>query len=196
MAKEQVTAAKKLVIISGSSGSLEALSAILPNLDKTFSIPIVIVLHRSPNTDSGLTDLLSSKTVLQVKEADEKDRLQPGWIYLAPPDYHLLIEEDGTISLDASSKVNYSRPSIDVSFSSAAEVYRDGLTAVLLSGANSDGSNGMKTVQQYGGRNIVQDPAEAMVSYMPQQAILFSGATEMLTASSIGKVLNEISKMR
>ena len=196
MAKEQVTATKKLIIIGGSSGSLEALLIILPGLDKPFSVPIIIVLHRSTSNDNGLIDLLSSKTVLQVKEADEKDLLQPGWIYLAPPDYHLLMEEDGTVSLDASPKVNYSRPSIDVSFTSAAEVYRAALTAVLLSGANSDGTDGMKTVRMCGGRNIIQDPAEAMVSYMPQQAILFSGAAEVLGSDAITKLLNEISKQQ
>ena len=194
MEEKQVRGTNRLIIIGGSSGSLEALLAMLPKLDNKFAIPIVIILHRSGNTDNGLTDLLCSKTVLHIKEADEKDRLQRGWIYLAPPDYHLLLEEDGTVSLDASQKVNYSRPSIDVSFMSAAEVYKERLTAVLLSGANADGAGGMKTIKQLGGRNIVQDPAEAVVSYMPEQAMLLSPAADVLTVVNIAKLLNEIAQ--
>jgi two-component system, chemotaxis family, protein-glutamate methylesterase/glutaminase len=192
MEEKQLTGSHRLIIIGGSSGSLEALLKMLPSIDKKFSIPIVIILHRSSSTDNGLTELLLTKTVLHIKEADEKDRLRPGWIYLAPADYHLLLEEDGTLSLDASEKINYSRPSIDVSFISAAEVYKEGLTAVLLSGANSDGANGMKTVKQFGGRTVVQDPLEAVVSYMPEQALLLSPADEVLTVVNIAKLLNEI----
>jgi two-component system, chemotaxis family, protein-glutamate methylesterase/glutaminase len=195
MEEKQVINRQRLVIIGGSSGSLEALLKMLPEIGAAFSIPIVIILHRSSNADNGLTELLLNKTVLRIKEADEKDRLQPGYIYLAPPDYHLLLEEDGTLSLDASEKINYSRPSIDVSFISAAEVYKEALTAVLLSGANSDGANGMKAVKEFGGRTIVQDPREAVVSYMPEQALLLSPADEVLGVEKIAKLLNEISNI-
>jgi two-component system chemotaxis response regulator CheB len=192
MAEKQVGKTKRLIIVGGSSGSLEALLSLLPKLHRKFSIPIIIVLHRSGQPDTGLAELLSTKTYLQLKEADEKELLQPGWIYLAPPDYHLLLEEDGSISLDASQKVNYSRPSIDVSFVSAAAVYKNGLTAVLLSGANADGAQGMQVIKQCGGRNIVQDPAEAAVSYMPEQAILLCGTTDVMGIAKIATLLNSI----
>jgi len=192
MAQEPLTNTTKLIIIGGSSGSLEALLVMLPLFKTTFNIPVILVLHRSNNPDNGLAQLLAARTNLQVKEADEKDSLQPGWIYIAPPDYHLLVEEDGTLSLDQSEKVNYCRPSIDVSFISAAEAYKDRLTAVLLSGANADGAAGMKMVKICGGNNIVQDPASAQVSYMPQQALLVAPIDDVASPEAIAHLLNGI----
>lgn len=192
MAEKQVSPASRLIVIGGSSGSLDALMVILPALKKDFSIPVVVVLHRSSSADNGLTELLAGKTRLQVKEADEKDLLQPGWIYLAPPDYHLLVEANGSVSLDASEKVQYSRPSIDVTFTSAAPVYGSGLTAVLLSGANADGAQAMLLVEKYGGRTMVQDPTDALVAYMPEQAILLGAAAAVLPASQIAGLLNQL----
>lgn len=182
----------KLVVIGGSSGSLDALMNILPVLHHDFSLPVVLVLHRGTGADGGLVELLSSKTLLKIKEADEKEMLLPGWIYIAPADYHLLIEEDGTLSLDVSEKVNYSRPSIDVTFSSAAAAYGSRLVAVLLSGANADGAMGMKEIHLSGGRNIVQDPADALVSYMPEQAIQVNRIDDVLNAKEIAALLNTI----
>jgi len=192
MAEEQVNTNKKLIVIGGSSGCLDALLVILPALKKDFRIPILLVIHRSNNTDNGLTDLLSARTSLQLKEADEKDPLLPGWIYLAPPDYHVLLEADGTLSLDASEKVHYCRPSIDVTFISAATVYQQHCTAVLLSGANADGAVAMRNIHENGGRNIVQDPAEALVNYMPSQAILLSKVDAVLPAAGIAALLNTL----
>jgi len=192
MAEEQVVHTRRLIVIGGSSGSLDALLVILPLLKKDLAIPVVIVLHRNNNADNGLAELLSVKTTLWVKEADEKDVLLPGWIYLAPPDYHLLLEEDGTISLDVSEKVNYCRPSIDVTFDSAAVAYKQHCTAILLSGANADGAAAMQAVKEYGGKNIVQDPNEALVSYMPEQAIMRSVADEILKATEIAAAINAL----
>ncbi len=192
MAEEQVIGTTRLIVIGGSSGSLDALLVILPALSPGFTIPIIIVVHRNSNADNGLTELLAVKTSLHIKEADEKDKLLPGWIYLAPPDYHVLVEEDGTISLDASEKVNYCRPSIDVTFTSAAAVYKQELVGVLLSGANADGAKAMSIIKEYGGRNIVQDPAEALVNYMPEQAILLSPVDAVLPAAAIANLLNRL----
>ena len=181
-----------LIVIGGSSGSLEALMILLPKLNKDFRIPILVVIHRSIKADNRLTELLAGKTSLHIKEADEKDRLLPGWVYLAPPDYHVLLEEDGSLSLDASEKVHYCRPSIEVSFISAAQVYKKNCIAVLLSGANADGARAMNTVNECGGRNIVQDPAEALVDYMPAQAILLSPVDDVLPAAGIAALLNTL----
>lgn len=192
MEEKQIEKPSRLIVIGGSSGSLDAILIILPLLKKDFSIPVVMVLHRSSNADNGLTVLLAGKTRLQVKEADEKEPLLPGWIYLAPPDYHLLVEANGTFSLDASEKVHYSRPSIDVTFTSAAAAYGSGLTAILLSGANADGAQAMALVKQHGGRNIVQDPRDAMVGFMPGQAILLSVVDNIVPAVQIAGLLNQL----
>ena len=192
MAEKQVTTHQKLIIIGGSSGSLDALLVLLPALKKNFSIPILLVIHRSNTIDNGLVAVLSARISLKIKEADEKEPLLPGWIYLAPPDYHVLLETDGTLSLDASEKVHYCRPSIDVSFTSAAHVYKNNCTAVLLSGANADGATAMKLIKEYGGRTIVQEPAEALVNYMPLQAIQLAVAGEVLPAAGIAALLNTI----
>ena len=191
MAEKQISKTR-LVIIGGSSGSLEVLMKILPNLKDAFPVPIIIVLHRNTVADSGLTELLSSKTTLLVKEVDDKEIMDPACIYLAPPDYHLLAETDGSLSLDDSEKVNYCRPSIDVSFISTAVAYRSGVVAILLSGANADGAAGIKAVADRGGYTIVQDPQEASVSYMPEQALLTQAVTSVKSTDEITAFLNRI----
>lgn len=191
MEKETMTSPEKLIVIGGSSGSLEVLMNMLPLVDKRLRVPVIIVLHRNNQSDNGLVELFASKTDLIVKEADEKDILQPGTIYIAPPDYHLLIEQDKTLSLDASAKVNFSRPSIDVTFSSAADVFGKGLTTILLSGANADGADAMIHVKQCGGKLIVQDPGEALVGYMPRQAIEQNDVDLILKTEEIGNWINE-----
>ena len=193
MAEEQIKTGFRLVCIGGSSGSLEALSQLLPVLDNRFRLPVLIVLHRSNAMDNGLTTLLASRTSLTIKEAEEKELLQPGSIYLAPPDYHVLLEEDGTLSLDVSEKVHFSRPSIEVSFSSAAHSYKKGLVAVLLSGANADGAAAMIEVKNFGGVTIVQDPQEALVDFMPLRAIQLAPVDYILRAADIVALLNGFS---
>lgn len=169
---EETTLMKKCkaFIIGGSAGSLEVLLKVLPALDPSLSFPIVIVIHRKHGADSLLPGLLSSRTAMPVKEADEKEMMVPGTIYIAPSDYHLLIEMDCTFSLDYSEKVNYSRPAIDVTFQTAAEAFKGELVCLLLSGSNADGVNGLATVKQWGGIAVIQDPDSAQVAYMPEQA--------------------------
>lgn len=137
------------LIIGGSAGSLDVLLKVLPFIRTDITFAIIIVLHRKPTADGLLAGLLSSKTALLVKEVEEKENIVPGIVYIAPSDYHLLIEKDHTFSLDNSEKVNYSRPSIDVTFKSAAEVYKNNLVCFLLSGSNADGVDGLKEVKQY-----------------------------------------------
>lgn len=192
MEKKQVINNDQLIIIGGSSGSLDALLTILPMLKQDFCIPLVIVLHRSLHADNSLADLLASRTTLKVKEADEKDVMERGWLYIAPPDYHLLIEDDGSLSLDCSEKIHYSRPSIDVSFISAAAAYKNRLIGILLSGANADGATGLKTIYQCGGKTIVQNPRDAIVGYMPEQAIGICDRHLILNAADIAAMLNNM----
>src|ERR1700733_14544058 len=138
----------KLIIIGGSAGSLGGILKGVPSLNESRSVPVIIVMHRKNEQKSLLTLLLSDKTNLKVKEAEEKESILPGCIYIAPADYHLLIEHDLTFSLDDSEKVNYCRPSIDVTFESAAYTYKNGLVCILLSGANADGVKGLKKVKK------------------------------------------------
>ncbi|PSL28894.1 chemotaxis protein CheB [Chitinophaga ginsengisoli] len=160
-----------LLVIGGSAGSLDILMQLLPELQPDWPLAMIIVLHRKADSETLLSDLLATKTCLFVKEAEDKDMLLPGRIYVAPADYHLLIEPDGSLTLDASEKVHYSRPSIDVTFMSAAEVCGSRLYCLLLSGANMDGAEGLQMVHALDGFTAVQDPETAEAPFMPKYAI-------------------------
>ncbi len=165
------TPSYQLLVIGGSAGSLSVVLKIIPLLKKEMNLAVIIVFHRKSSEDNTLIDVLSSRTDFTVKETEDKDEIQPGVIYVAPADYHVLIEKNKTISLDASEKINYSRPSIDVTFESAAEAYTDSLICMLLSGANADGVQGLLIAKRLGAYIIIQDPQTAEVSYMPEQAL-------------------------
>ena len=170
MEKNEVKSCE-LVLIGGSAGSLKVLMHILPLLVTIPTYALVIVLHRKNTEDATLEELIAAKTILPLKMVEDKTVLEPGFIYVAPPDYHLLFEKNNFLSLDISEKINHSRPSIDVSFESAAEIYKSSLTAILLSGSNTDGTLGLKRVKELGGKIIVQKPDSAEMPYMPQYAI-------------------------
>jgi len=170
MEKNTVIPDLKVVIIGGSAGSLEVLLQILPKIKQALTFAIVIIVHRKGGEDTALEELLSFKAQLPVAEVEDKSPLLPGFIYIAPANYHLLFEKNNLLSLDISEKVNYSRPSIDVAFESAADIYRKSLTGILLSGANSDGTNGLKAIKNLGGISIVQNPQTAEMPFMPNNA--------------------------
>lgn len=159
------------LLIGGSAGSLEVLFRLLPLLRADLPFPVALVLHRRNSADSSLSELLGSKTLNPTQEVEDKEPVMPGTIYLAPAGYHLLIEHDRTFALDYSEKINFSRPSIDVTFESAAEVYGPGLVAMLLSGANEDGTKGLMAVKRVGGTAVVQDPDTAQMPFMPHHAL-------------------------
>lgn len=181
----------KAVVIGASAGGIDALSEILPHLPKTYPLPIIIVLHIPDKQPSHLSELFASKTELRVKDADEKEVIQPGTIYFAPPGYHLLVERDLTLSLSNEDPVQYSRPSIDVLFESAADAFESHLVGVLLTGANSDGSEGLKRIQELGGLALIQDPATAQMRDMPEAACTLLSATkeQILTLAEITNLL-------
>ncbi len=180
------------LIIGGSAGSLDVLLEIFPALRSDIRFPIVIVVHRKPSNESLLTDLLKSRTTLTVGEAEEKEFLTPGKVFIAPADYHTLIEEERSISLDYSEKVNYSRPSIDVTFQSAAEVFKEKLVCILLSGSNADGVEGLKSVNSFGGRVVIQNPGTAIMPYMPQQAVLNVKPHVILDGHDMADYINKL----
>ena len=167
----QTTNHFKLIVMGVSYGGMNALQTILPVLPENFPVPVVIVQHMSPNPDSYLVSHLDSTCSISVKEAEDKEELKAGRVYLAPADYHILIEDDMTLSLTVEEKVNYSRPSIDVLFDSAAYAFGRKVIGVVLTGANTDGSLGLAEIKKNGGIAIVQSPETAVASVMPQGAI-------------------------
>jgi len=177
------------VAIGCSAGGLDALSIVLPSLPAAFPVPLVIVQHINPRAMSHLHTILKSKCAIDVREADERIEPQPGVAYLAPPNYHLLMELDGTFSLSVDDRVNYSRPAIDVTFETAAELYRSGLIGVVMTGASADGSRGLARIKLLGGYTIVQDPKEAQSVTMPQSAINAAEPHAVLPLRDIGPML-------
>lgn len=176
-----------IVAIGTSLGGLHALITVLGQLPSTLPVPIVAVQHRGTASDGGgLVDMLRDHTPLQVVEAEDKAQLVPGTVYVAAPDYHLLVEAPGAIALSTEAPVRSARPSIDVLFETAAEAYGDGVLAVLLTGASADGAEGLARVKALGGRAIVQDPATAECATMPAAGIAAAPVDYILALDRIG----------
>lgn len=184
----------KVVIIGGSAGSLQVLLQILPLIEKPVSFALVIVVHRKSSDEQTLEDLIALRAKIKVKEVEDKIKLESGFIYIAPSNYHLLFEKNETLSLDTSEKINYSRPSIDVSFESAAEIYGENLVGILLSGSNSDGTIGLKAIQAAGGTSVVQNPLSAEMPFMPNNAILHTQPDFILNTEEILEFIKEINQ--
>ncbi len=182
----------KAIVIGSSAGGINALIKVLSVLPADFSLPIVIVQHLHPESGHHLPHILGTKSALKIKQADEKELIKKGWVYLAPPNYHLLIEEDFTFSLSLESPVNYSRPSIDVLFESAVYAYRQHLIGIILTGANHDGSLGLKKIKETGGFTIVQDPKTAEADAMPKSAIASTQIDKILPLQDIGLYLLQL----
>lgn len=161
----------ELVVIGGSAGSLQVILETVKNLKDNLDFPLLLVLHRKAQSTSILPNLLQQFSTLQVIEIEDKTEIQHNKIYIVPSDYHLLFEDKMIVSLDSSEKVNYSRPSIDVTFKSAAEIFGKGVIGVILSGANADGVEGLQYIKKNNGKVWIQDPETADVDYMPMQAM-------------------------
>jgi len=182
-----------LVVIGGSAGSLEVLLEILPALPADLPVAVAIVLHLMPTAPSLVWQLLGAHCRLPVREVEDKEPICAGTIYVAPPNYHLLIERHGAFALAVDAPVNFSRPSIDVLFGSAAHVYGARCAGLLLSGANDDGAEGLERIHRAGGATFVQDPATASSDTMPQAALRRLGtAARVLTIPSIASVVSII----
>jgi two-component system, chemotaxis family, protein-glutamate methylesterase/glutaminase len=159
------------VVIGGSAGSHQALQTILGGVSADFPAPIIVVQHRSSDDNGFFASFLDDICSLDVSEAEPGEPAQPGRVYVAPASYHLLLEVDGTFALTIDPKYNYARPAIDILFESAADFFHAGLLGVLLTGGGSDGTLGLKRIQELGGTTIVQDPKTAEVYLMPHSAI-------------------------
>jgi two-component system, chemotaxis family, protein-glutamate methylesterase/glutaminase len=182
------------VAIGVSAGGLAALTRILGVLPANYPLPIIVVQHRSRDERFLLEEVLQVKCAIKIRQAEEKEAILPGAVYLAPPDYHLLIEKDHTFSLSYDALVNYSRPSIDVLFESAADVYRKKLLGIILTGANSDGSVGMKMISKHGGYTIAEDPVSAEYPEMPAAAIRTGSIQKTTDLDGIARYLLDLVK--
>jgi two-component system chemotaxis response regulator CheB len=181
-----------LVTIGASWGGLHAIETVLGALPQGFSTPIAIAQHRAVDSPIGaLTRMLSLRSGLDVREVEDKDPIEAGRVYLAPSDYHLLVDSDG-FSLSTEDMVQYSRPSIDVLFDSAADVFGDRLVGVVLTGANADGAYGLRRVKRRGGVTIVQDPETAEKRAMPDAAIATGAADHVVALEGIAPKLAEL----
>ena len=180
------------VVIGVSAGGLAALDAILPKLKRGLKAAVLVVQHISPDSENYLPVHFGVRCDVEVKEAEDKEPIMPGVVYFAPPDYHLMVECDKTIALSPDPKVNFSRPSIDVLFDTAAVTYNDSLAAVVLTGANSDGAVGLVRIKERGGLTIVQDPQEAEVDAMPRAALRAVDVDYILPLDKIAELLQSL----
>jgi len=178
-------------VIGASWGGLAALSKLFSGLPGDFNIPLLVVQHRSRHGDNLLGTLLQDVTKLRVVDVEDKEPLQAGCVYIAPANYHLLVE-DGHLSLTTDPLVRFSRPSIDVTFASAADAYRSAALGVVLTGANDDGSQGLRRIVDVGGKAIVQDPSTAESKTMPSAAMKAVPEAEVIPLSGISARLVEL----
>lgn len=176
------------VVIGASAGAVQALSVILPRLPADYPIPVLVVVH-VPAEPSGLPRLFDDKCALDVREPDDKDPIEPGTIYFAPADYHLMVESDRTMALSTDEPVLFSRPSIDILFETAAESYKDGLVGVVLTGANEDGAEGARAVALSGGMVLIEDPETAFAATMPAAALARCSSARLLSLDGIADTL-------
>jgi two-component system chemotaxis response regulator CheB len=180
------------IVIGGSAGSYIPFKTILSSLHQNFPCPIMTVMHLNRNQDESIADELNKQCKIVVKGNFERGYPTPGVVYFAPANYHLLVEKDKTLVLSTAPPVNFSRPSIDELFETAAEAYGSKLIGILLSGANGDGSRGLRKLKERGGFSIVQDPADAEINYMPKKSLELTQVDLVLPPEQIGSFLNKV----
>ena len=186
----------KAIVIGASAGGWKALKAVLGVLPEDFPLAILVVMHRHPHSDDYLEKSLDNDCAIQVKQADEKEKIRNGTAYFAPPNYHLLVEDAHTLSLSVEQAVHYARPAIDLLFESAAYVYGETLAGLILTGANSDGAKGLKKIKEMGGLVLVQDPETAEANAMPRAAIEVADPDFVLPLDEIGAFLKSFTRLR
>ncbi|WP_394822657.1 chemotaxis protein CheB [Pendulispora albinea] len=181
----------ELIVVGTSWGGLHALSVLLSSLPRDFEIPLAIVQHRRHDSDDTLAQLLQAHTAMRVREAEDKEPIREGRVYIAPADYHLLV--DGrALALSTDPPVRFSRPSIDVLFESAADSFQHRLIGIVLTGSNHDGARGLSRIKQRGGLTIVQNPASAESPTMPEGALALDCVDRILELDQIGSFLAQL----
>ena len=184
----------KYIIIGGSAGSFQTVLNLLEKMPADYPHAVFCILHRLKNVKTGFIEALSIKTKIKLVEPKDKEAIIPGIVYLAPANYHLYLEYTNTISLSTEETVNHSRPSIDISFNSAAFSMENKVIGVLLSGANKDGAAGLYNIHKKGGFTIVQDPEEAQIHTMPQSALDIFQPDMVLTSDQIVDYIIKLGK--
>lgn len=177
------------VVVGASAGGVEAVIRLLVALPADARAAFFVVLHLPRERQSLLPGIFQSRCALPVQEAEDKEPVQAGRVYVAPPDYHLLLDQGPSLALSSDEPVNYSRPAIDVLFESAADVYGQRLLGVILTGGNQDGAAGLAAVRRAGGTAVVQRPDSAQVSLMPSSALALSPDSEVLELDGIARLL-------
>ena len=180
------------VVIGASAGGVQALAQLLPAFAQGTKAAIFVVLHLPRDRPSLLADVFSPKCALRVREAQDKEPVAPGTVYFAPSNYHLLVDDGPQLALSTDDLVHHSRPSIDVLFESAADVYREHLLGVLLTGANEDGAQGLAAVQDAGGITVVQEPETAQASTMVLSAMQLRAPDHVLPLSRIAELFQTV----
>jgi len=179
----------KVLLLGGSAGSFKILFRMVKHLPPDFNKTVIIIIHRKKNFFSEIEKLFGENSRMYLREVSDKDPILKNSVYIAPANYHTLIENEGQFSLDVSEAVWYSKPSIDVTFESAADVFKNNCTAILLSGANQDGANGLLKLRNKGSLTIVQNPADAEMADMPNAAIHVNAADYILNIDEIFQLL-------
>ena len=182
----------KIIVMGGSAGALDAMSEVVSDLPENFPYPILAVIHLPPDKKSLIADLLNDKSHIKVREALDKEEIKAGCMYFAPSDYHMLAEHDMSVSFSIEEPVLYSRPSIDVLFETAADSFADKCIGILLTGANSDGAKGLKSIHENGGIAIVQDPNTAYADAMPASALKLVPKAKKMSLSEINSCLKSL----
>ncbi|WP_340569824.1 chemotaxis protein CheB [Stenotrophomonas sp. G106K1] len=182
----------EMVVIGASAGGVAALQIVLGALPATLPVPVLVVLHLPRDRSSRIADVLAPSCALTVREAEDKQPLQAGTVTFAPPDYHLLVEDAQAIALSMDEPVLFSRPAIDPLFESAAAVFGTRVLAILLTGASSDGSDGVAAVRAAGGQAWLQCPEEAEAPLMPASALQHAGADAVLPLELMCRRLKEL----
>lgn len=182
----------RAIIIGGSAGSFPVVTKILAGIPATFSLPVILCLHRLKHVRNGFVEALNLKSNIPVTEPDDKEQIKNGRAYLAPANYHLFIELGNYFALSTEEMVKYSRPSIDLTFDTASYCYKERMVGIMLTGANSDGADGMKLAKKRGAFTIVQSPEEAAIKTMPEAAIKATTIDLVLPTSGIIDFLKTI----
>ncbi|RLD45496.1 MAG: chemotaxis protein CheB [Bacteroidetes bacterium] len=182
----------KYIVIGGSAGSFRGVTKILSKIPKDYPLPVILCLHRLKHVRSGFVEALELKSNLPIVEPSDKMNIQKGKIYLAPANYHLIVELGNTFALSTFDNVNHSRPAIDLTFESSARVFRNKMAGIMLSGANKDGAKGMRSVHINGGITIIQNPSECQARTMPEAA---NKITKIDHVYSVDQIINYILKI-
>jgi two-component system, chemotaxis family, protein-glutamate methylesterase/glutaminase len=185
-----------IVVIGGSAGSFNTVRKVLASVPDNFLLPVILCLHRLKDVRNGLIESLNIDSKLKVVEPHDKDTLKPGYAFLSPANYHLLIEPTGSFALSTEADINFSRPSLDLTFESAGYSFRERMAGIILSGANTDGAKGLCSAHKNGAYTIIQQPDNALFSTMPAEVLKYFTPHKELTEEEIIAFINSLTSNR